>query len=159
MEKDEIEIAIVEVAKAVAERATKEKWPGDKDWTRELFKELGRLGESKGFSVCCSGHGEPEWLYDLVWLKREEGVIIDVPLILESEWSGRSKIIRDFEKLLLGRARHRVMVFQHATSKGLQRILASLKMEVRKFNRTQSGDRYLFVTWAAPNLTDELFVA
>jgi hypothetical protein len=50
---------------------------------------------------------------DLVWLPQSSGGVVDVPLILESEWGVKSKDIReDFEKLLLGRAQHRAMVFQ-----------------------------------------------
>jgi hypothetical protein len=130
--------------------AATEKWPSDRIWTGDLISALGRLGQERNYYVCGKhGHkygGQDEWLYDLVWLlQSSDGVIVDVPLILESEWGvKRSEDIReDFEKLLLGRAQHRVMVFQQRSD--VKRVCDRYIEKMQRFGLTQVGDRYLFV--------------
>jgi hypothetical protein len=84
-----------------------------------------------------------------------------VPLILESEWLASEEGIEyDFRKLLLGRAQHRVMIFQH---RNVPFILDKLKKQVQTFCRTESGDRYLFLGWhytrVGNHWVEEVFVA
>ena len=54
------------------------------------------------------------------------------------------KIDEDFQKLLLSRAQHRVMIFQH---NDVQRVFETIKDQVRKCRRTEPGDRYLLLGW------------
>jgi hypothetical protein len=89
-EVDQVEQAVIECANAVAARAATEKWPSDRIWTGNLISALGRLGQERNYYVCGKhGHkygGQDQWLYDLVWLlESSDGVIVDVPLILEIE--------------------------------------------------------------------------
>jgi hypothetical protein len=159
-ELDAVERAIVEVAAGIAERATKEKW-ADKVWSQNLLSEIGRIGHSLGFYVCgCEQYGQGEWLYDHVWLKLENGKsgrILDVPLILESEWGNRRDIDEDFQKLLLGRSQHRVMIFQQ---RNVERLYPELIAQAQMFAGKQSGDRYLFLglDWADKTFKPRLFV-
>jgi hypothetical protein len=52
------------------------------------------------------------WLWDMTWVELSEGKLIDLPLALESEWLRTfDEILFDFEKLLVCRARLRVMIF------------------------------------------------
>ena len=156
---DSVELAVIEAAKSVAKRAKKERWSGDEPWTRGLKLELAKRGKSYGFYVCgskCEDYGRGEWLYDLVWLKVGNGtkVITDVSLIFESEWStNQTYIDNDFQKLLLGRAQHRMMVFEQKHDVGP--VFERLKDQVRNFARSQSGDRYLLLGWQYQNGTAE----
>lgn len=89
---------------------------GDKRWTDSIKDFIGRLGEDKGFKICASTDDklyDSEWLYDLVWYKEnEEGFIIEVPLVVESEW--KKDLIKDikfdFEKLLLAKSQLKLMI-------------------------------------------------
>src|SRR4051812_20281726 len=112
---DDVEDAVLNRAKSVAEQGAREGWNSERVWTRNLILALGHLGHKRGYHICgggCAQYGEGGWLYDLVWLQNWNKFVIDVPLILECEWLTRYiDISQDFEKLLVGRARHRVMVF------------------------------------------------
>lgn len=148
-ELDDIERAIIATAKEIAERNRTEQWPLDRNWSEYLLAGLGSLGHNKEFHVrgrYCEQYGQGEWLYDQVWLNRdhETNAILGVPLILESEWSSQKKIDEDFQKLLLGRAHHRIMIFQHHD---VPRVFEKLKSQVRRCKRTELGDRYLLLGW------------
>jgi hypothetical protein len=123
-----------------------ENW-SDPQWTKTINLLLGRLGRSFGCSVYGKHleelkpeHGE--WLYDLVWLQERHGKSF-VPLILECEWSKSDMHIdHDFEKLMVGRAEHRVMI---CCGSDVDRQFKRLADKVRAFGHTQAGDRYLFL--------------
>ena len=95
----------------------------NKVWTRKVKTELCRIGQSLGCSVYASGVGKPyqsggEWRYDVTWLEYEckgdpwrRSVLSNAHLAAECEWGGPGEICDDFEKLLLARARVRVMIF------------------------------------------------
>jgi len=109
---DEIETDIIRIVSAVPELAQAEAWrSGDAPWTVHISRALAKLGKDRRFEVCakhCKGiadHGE--WLFDHVWIDGER-----VPLVLESEWGDEDKVDRDFHKIRLARADHRVMIFQ-----------------------------------------------
>ncbi len=144
-------------------RAIPKVGPG-KGFTQNLIVALGQLGKSRGHEVCgggCLDFGRGEWLYDLVWLKHRDGFVVDVPLILESEWSHHySDITYDFRKLLVGRAQHRIMVFQQGPHL-VEGVFRRLAEEVRTFSLTQAGDRYLLLGLTSPGggFTHELLVA
>lgn len=62
------------------------------------------MGSDQGFRTYASGCDKAdwgEWLYDLVWLRMEDGHVVDVPLIMESEWD-RNGLMDDFAKLVVG---------------------------------------------------------
>jgi hypothetical protein len=160
---DGVEETIIQTARQIADQAARESWLNDRMWTQRLLSAFGECGRQLGYFVCGGGAeqhgGQCEWLYDLVWLKNSNGFITDVPLILESEWSTNYKLISDdFEKLLVGRAQHRVMVFQQ---RHVEDIFGRLAEEVRNFGPTQAGDRYLFLGWDWTDrvFKSELFVA
>jgi hypothetical protein len=142
---DEIEKSLIEDAAVMAEWG--KEGQEDREWTNQLISKFAERGKLLKYSVCATGHNG-EWLYDLVWLNRQGGTkspITDIPLILESEWGRRSLILGDFEKLLVGRARHRVMVFQESSNENVAAITKTLVESAVSCLLTQSADRYLFL--------------
>jgi hypothetical protein len=128
--------------------AVQRAWTTDRTWTSELKQRIGRLGKEHGYYICANGCAEPdtqgEWLYDLVWLSINGQLIVDVPLVLESEWAtDRKNILEDFGKLLLARADHRVMIFQQKNPLEVGRVYDLLSEQISAFSRSQPGDRYL----------------
>lgn len=98
-----------------------------------------------------------EWLYDVLWWhENDQGYAIDIPLVAESEWGGPGKFQDDFQKLLLARSKYRVMIFECGND-----IIKWSKDQIKKFNHTQTGDRYLFCSWQgnALGFHFELYVA
>ena len=86
-------------------------------WTSEIKKQLARLGEKSGFDICTSGFEDRysgEWLYDLVWYKKNENKRLQsLELVVESEWKRElSEIQYDFEKRLISNAKHRLFICQ-----------------------------------------------
>lgn len=103
-----------------------------------------------GYHVCVknqSGEFNAEWLYDMVWYEEtEEGDdrrLVDVPLVLESEWMKSTGQIRyDFEKLLVANARHRVLICQAAPI-NRNSVLSYLRDAVKQYRLGRAGDRFL----------------
>jgi hypothetical protein len=146
---DDVEMEIIRIAMEVPTRADAEKW-GNKLWTKNLIFPLGQLGKQLGYYVCAARSLELEkdqgaWLYDLAWLEYSDGnkCLIGLPLILESEWSARDGYIDDdFQKLLVARAEHRVMICQGSDP---DRHFKRFAKQVRNCGLTQAGDRYLLL--------------
>ena len=120
---------------------------GDSSWTYHLKKRLANLGKRKDYKIAVGGFGNEfagEWLYDLVWYKEdEEGCLIKIPLIMESEWDKNYSGIKfDFEKLLIGNAEKRLMICQ-SRKRNIDNLLNQLKNAIDKFNEN-INDRFLF---------------
>jgi hypothetical protein len=165
---DDLENGIITEANRIAEQGAGENWSSEREWTTRLVLGLSELGHSQGFYVCgrgCRAFGQGEWLYDLLWLKLQNektGDIVDVPMILESEWSPRPvNIEEDFYKLLIGRAQHRVMIFQQSSAQALDKLTERFRQIIRTFSGTRDGDRYLFLGFngADKKFTAESYVA
>src|SRR5882724_11416190 len=80
----------------------------DPKWTRAIKNAVGGLGKSKGFrydvyASQCKFEGNGEWMFDLVWSRDHENMLIGLPLVMESEWEPR-EILWDFAKLVAARA-------------------------------------------------------
>ena len=100
-------------------------------------------------------HGE--WLYDVVWLKRHEGLddhpISCVPLVAECEWGTYAHIKEDFQKLLLARASARLMIYRdpmfhrHHGWKEARWTAEQLALHVNHFNRSYAEDAWLLAAW------------
>ncbi|MFQ5840618.1 MAG: hypothetical protein ACE5HK_07845, partial [Candidatus Methylomirabilales bacterium] len=84
----------------------------DTRWTAELKSRLTAVGNDLGYDVRVTSpdRRSSERLHDMCWLVVEEGLVREVELVLESEWK-QDREEYDFDKLLLARAKHRVMVF------------------------------------------------
>jgi hypothetical protein len=113
---DEIATAIVKSFESLPDRLFKAEARGDGAWTHQLKDDIGTLGEQNGWAICTSGFKDRfdiGWLYDLIWFRNnEKGHLVDVYLVMESEWGDKAHIKYDFEKLFLAKSVLKVMVFQ-----------------------------------------------
>jgi hypothetical protein len=154
---DEIEREILRIATTMPEPARAGNW-GSGLWTKSLLLAIGQLGKQHHCYVCGCREVEPEqgrWLFDLAWLGEH-----DMPLALESEWGDQEAVDRDFQKLVLARADHRVMIFE-APGADIDRHFERFAEQIRTCRYTQSGDRYLFLAydWDAGRFNFQVFVA
>lgn len=138
---DEIEKQVVDRFLTAAEKAECQSCD---DWTRLLMEAAALVGESHGYQVLC--HSLPwverEWLWDMAWLARDElSALADVALALESQWK-TNQVLGDFEKLLVSRARLRVMLF---AADEPQVLIDKMIGRIQRYTATQKGGRYLFV--------------
>ena len=81
-----------------------------KYWTKEIIRRICAEGEYRDYEAYAAGHGG-EWIFDVCWIERENGVTLRLPLVLECEWNSWQEVKDDFEKLLWSRAELRVMIF------------------------------------------------
>jgi hypothetical protein len=122
---------------------------GDRVWTKAVFKSLADLGVTLKYQICSSssdGEFDGGWLYDLIWYENDtNGQLKSVPLILESEWhKAYDRIKYDFEKLLVGRARYKVIIFQ-ASGKRMLEYFKMMKSGIKAFRGPHFDERYLLV--------------
>lgn len=123
----------------------------DKKWTDAVKIALGELGEELGFDVCTAGvegrfdHG---WLFDLTWYKNsDKRQLRFLPLIAESEWKMDYESLRfDFEKLLVGKAKFKVMVFQAKGERAREHI-RRLKDAILTYEGQKEGEIYLLACY------------
>lgn len=143
--KTEITEAICSVAKQFSNGAR------DPEWTKAIKIAIGDLGASHGYEVLAGGVPErnfdKEWLYDLTWYKAwsagEEHGLRCAPLILESEWISDFENIRvDFEKLLVGKAEYKVMVFQ-AKTQDIAEQMRRLKQAIDNYQGCKTAETYI----------------
>jgi hypothetical protein len=131
------------------------------EWTLRILTELTRLGRGYGFKVRGARPKEDDfeagWLWDQTWADirgwskedRSDGQLVNLPLVLESEWdiSFEREILWDFQKLFIARADLRVMIFEQNTEKDAFQCLNRMKDAIKNFSATQIGDRYLLACW------------
>lgn len=120
---------------------------GDYNWTLKFKELLAILGERKGFKVCTSGFQNQfnnEWLYDMVWYQEDEYQrLIDVPLVVESEWGSKLEQIKfDFEKLLLANSPNKLMICQSYSSK-VETLLNYFEKAIQSYKLNKPGDKYM----------------
>ena len=156
---DDIEKLICDALQQMAIIAQQNRW-NNPQWTcgvKQTIVDVGRkLGWLTAANGCNSDEGK-EWLYDVVWYQLDQSRhITDVPLVAESEWKQADETKADFEKLLLARAKYRVMVFESAN---VPAVCTKMRVWIDKFRRTQQGDRYLLAGWCGSNWHFELVVA
>ena len=156
----EIERRIVEAIEPVpresrqALKELSEELPAS-EWTRRAKNGVGGIAHDFHFIVragTCDCADAGEWLYDMAWFESDkEGCLVNVPLIMEIQWGPQAfeEVQYDFRKLLIGRSRYKVMVFE---GKNVESKIDKLVKEVKGFKLTQPGDRYLFMAF---NMTEK----
>ena len=145
---DEIELRIQDELRSIAQSLDKRL---DRECTIEVMKVLETLGSGLGCEVRSSGteqHENGEWLFDMTWrrLQDHDHALLDLELIAESEWKPEG-VQEDFQKLLAGRARHRLMIYSQKTKTLARTAPDRLIAEIQNFRLTQPADRYLFAVW------------
>ncbi len=128
---------------------------GDKEthWTHEIKKQFSIIGENKGYYVCTSKGNDieihcGEWIYDQCWLKYSEEktedfnyeYLLDVFLVLESEWGNAGDVIDDFHKILQAKARYKVMIFQENNPEKLYNYMTK---NIEKYN--YAGEKEIYI--------------
>lgn len=132
----------------------------DGEWTIAIQAIFSRLGHQENCKVAANkknvGRGfeqirqlvagdtpeHNEWLYDILWWhQKHQSYMLDVPLVLESEWGDHVAYEYDFQKLLLARSKYKVMIFECGNH-----VIEWSKEQIRHFSGTK-GDRYLFCSW------------
>jgi hypothetical protein len=116
----------------------------DGEWTREIIKDFKQLGYQWGYWVCPDANQMTgAWLYDLSWYRDKNEELVEVPMVLESEWSRHWKDIRfDFEKLLQAKAGIKVMIFDEGQT-DLEDIWQNLLSSIRAFGKPEEDECYL----------------
>ena len=145
---DEVERRVREALVAV-DAAWRDIPDSDAAWTRAIKHAVGGIGEQLGYLVCAAESrfaDNGEWLYDLTWLKVDDSkrIVLDIPLALESEWTPDDELMFDFQKLVVSKAQHRVMLFWAESDASADQILTVFIDQVRRFHGSRVGDRYLF---------------
>ena len=129
----------------------------DAKWTTKVKSSLAKLGKDRGYGVYASSISMKlrkggEFLYDVIWLKQDKGYLLRVPLVAESEWSvAKGAASDDFQKLLMARADHRLMVLSAKRGHPAAEIIDPLIKEIERCESRERGDRYLFASWLEPS--------
>jgi hypothetical protein len=129
---------------------------GNEWWTSKVKRFVGEVAAENNYDVYASRIDEDdvgkwlkgaEWLYDLTCLKYDkDGYLEDIPLVLESEWGDRRLVDADFQKLVVARADHRVMVMCVTSNenKEEEKLINKLLQHVEKCRNSTVRDRYMF---------------
>jgi hypothetical protein len=130
-------------------------------WTGEVRKAISDLGKSLKFEVAPSEY-EGEWLYDTVWYDHDgQGFFVNQKLVMECEYTIASlnTVDDDFCKLVQARTDVRMWISTSANKTDTQRHIENCKKQIRLFEGSQSGDRYvfLFFEWDARTHSLETF--
>jgi len=142
---DAVESEIESVLSSLCENPHARRW-GRPDWGEEVKAAVGAVAQRANYRWLSDGsHGE--WLWDGVAQEWAGDYLIGIPLALEVEWHGWAEIKYDFEKLLVSRANHRVMVCSAGSRAGAETHLSRLRAMIEAFRLNQSGDRYLLACW------------
>ena len=153
------------------------KGAGSKEWTKTVKTQLCETGKLKELYTCArdvpeSKRNHGEWLYDVCWLKHGDArpgapslvdsqldFLKEAILIVECEWWYESNsekdnlgdIRDDFQKLLVGRACVRCMIWEDK-EQDKSKIAEWLARMVKGYSATAPDDFYLLARY-----TDEGF--
>jgi len=152
---DKVERSIIAEIDEIARQDRDTGGIGDEAWTMRLKNALCKLGKPRGYWVGASHCGEQwkdggEWLFDLIWIRYENDVLLSVPLAVESEWGTPNQktdpIDDDFQKLVVARAERRLMLFQ-ARGEPEARDQINKLLKHTQSGIAQAEDRFLFGCW------------
>jgi hypothetical protein len=126
----------------------------DESWTSRVKERLCNLGHRNGFEVRTEGCSEAdtgEWLFDLVWLEKHTDTerFTSMPLAMELAWGAHEKeIVTHFEKLLVAKAGHKVIVFQRSSPDRVHNVMTILMGRIKNFRPLSPDERYLFAGYS-----------
>jgi hypothetical protein len=149
-EPDSVESEIIQAINAMCARDDASDW-NDTQWTRHAKNAVAQLGKSKKYWIYASGCDfvdSGEWLYDLCWLDYSGKNLVAAPLVMEIEWYSRdTDVDDDFQKLLLARCDHRVMLFRPRKRSQTRAAVEVLLPHISSCRHGCAGDKYLFGCW------------
>jgi hypothetical protein len=149
---DVVEREIVSALQDIGKKPDRFKWKRP-EWTSRVKTRIALIGEDRGYHIGASGIEpgpcrRPEWLYDLTWQDiGNDDQLVDLPLILESEWD-RSGLLYDFNKLLVARSDHRIMVWSEGSKRDFRARAKQLGVLASACKLVRPGDRFLYCCWA-----------
>jgi hypothetical protein len=132
-----------------------------KPWTKEIKNKLCELGKEHGKSLRnkvevwtsgCEGATYREWLFDLVFVECEgsweDQIVKSLPLIAEIEWSmDWREVVLDFNKLVVGNAKFKLMVFEAREKQEIECRFNSLKKCATAFRDRKNGTKFLLALY------------
>jgi len=147
MNTQEIEAQIVSVLKAIPGQFKPNQ--RNSEWTKAVKLAVCVLGQKLNYAVCgCPPECDKGWLYDLCWysVTTDRKFLLDMPLVLESEWGNWTEIKYDFEKLLVAKSKFKVMVFQ-AEGQNITDYYKELEQGIRTYQGGSAGEVYLLACY------------
>lgn len=142
-----VERGLVEALNSISEKL-RHRQAVQGNWTRAVIDGLAQVAGRHGCQACGHNCERREFLNDLVWLRvADDGAIDDALLTVECEWGNRAAVEADFDKLLLTRAEHRLMIFDGTRFRDSIDLIERLCENARRFRKTRKRDRYLFAFW------------
>ena len=136
----------------LAEEASRNRrgW-SDPRWTKRVKQLLVQLAGNK-YETYASGVPEAtdgEWMCDVVWWDTGKDELLHrIPLVAECEWPKKEQDVwDDFQKLLIIRAKVRVMIFSDNSCPADSSLVKDLKKQIECFKSSQDGDKYLFASY------------
>jgi len=126
----------------------------DESWTKRIKDKICDIGHRNGLEVRtegCSLADAGEWLFHLVWVEKQADAerFISLPLAMQFHWGHHLKeIAADFEKLLVAKADHKVMVFQRSSPKEVRNLMTALEDRIRSFRPQSPDERYLLAGYS-----------
>jgi hypothetical protein len=128
--------------------------PADASWTMRIKERICGLGHRNGFGVRADGCSEADtgkWLFDLVWVEKQTETerLTRLPLAMQFEWGRELEGIVDaFEKLLVVKAGHKVIVFQGSSRDAVHNVMMILVDRIRSFQPLSSDERCLLAGYS-----------
>jgi len=128
-------------------------------WTKAVNEILQKTAKESDRNYLAASKAKDannsEWLYDFVWYdNNDNGDLNDVFLIAESEWKNplgngdyAEDVQYDFEKLIVGRAEYRLMIFEGNDMAEINPNVGQMMNVVKRCKLTKPGDRYMFAVW------------
>jgi len=118
-------------------------------WTRKVKSEIARLGKSLSYNVYAhsvENADDGEWLFDVCWLEYDQSLLKSAVLVVESEWNPHGAD-DDFQKLVVARARYRMMIFEVTQQESRDSGFARLIKHAERYEFSTPSDRYLMCCW------------
>ncbi len=149
---DQFEDELVLALAKVCDKAHGKNWCLS-TWTKEVKDSVALVCTVWGYEVWASGieakdkMHKGEWVFDLIAMEYDAGALHDILLVMESEWSSDiDSVDDDFEKLILARAKHRLIVMNLDNEN-----ISQLLKHAETFMHSLLGDRYLLANWNGQN--------
>ncbi len=114
----------------------------DSGWTAKIKKGFLELGKKFDYETC-PDECNRQWLYDLIWFKNNEyNHLVELSLVLESEWSKNIYEIKyDFEKLLVAKAPIKVMICQE--NGNVEDLIKMFNLGIDYYSKKDCCETYL----------------